>query len=181
MATKTPVGRSIRRTHLCGAGPQAPLLHFRAPFKVRQGFPKPSYSCFSHKLGTLLPHSQSSQSGGPSTRSRCPAGGRTAIGGSKAIWTSGSQRGPTALRPRASALLSPGGRASGLVILGVRKRSSTPKSPPGGAVSLARIPLWLRALATPGVLKLASREDKRAVGKQSTTWNKFPLDCVFHH
>lgn len=143
MATKTPAGRSIRRTHLCGVGRQAPSLHFRAPFKVRQGLPKPPYSCFSQKLGTFLPHSQSWQSGGPSTLSRFPAGGRTAIGGGKAIWTSGSQRGPTALRPRASALLSRGGRASRLVILGVRKRSTIPKSPPGGAVSLAWIPLWL--------------------------------------
>ena len=88
------------------AGPQAPSLHFRAPFKVRQGLPKHPYSCFSQKLGTRLPHSQSLKSGGPSTRSRCPAGGRTAIGGGRVIWTSGSQRGPTALRPRASALLS---------------------------------------------------------------------------
>ena len=65
MATKTPAGRSIRRMHLCGAGPQAPSLHFRAPFKVRQGLPKHPYSCFSQKLGTRLPHSQTSKSGGP--------------------------------------------------------------------------------------------------------------------
>ena len=35
------------------------------------------------------------------------------------------------------------GRAFRLAILGVRKRSTTPKSPPGGAVSLAWIPLRL--------------------------------------
>ncbi|KAJ8794443.1 hypothetical protein J1605_018896 [Eschrichtius robustus] len=33
MAIGTPEGRSSRRTHLCGARPQAPMLHFRAPFK----------------------------------------------------------------------------------------------------------------------------------------------------
>ncbi|CAM9816598.1 unnamed protein product [Rangifer tarandus platyrhynchus] len=101
MATKTPVGRSIRRTHLCGAGPQAPSLHFRAPFKPEAGQP----SVRQGHLDVWVP----ARPNRLETSRLCPA--------------------------------EPGRSRSGLVILGVRKRSSTPKSPPGGAVSLARIPL----------------------------------------
>ena len=58
MAIGTPEGRSSRRTHLCGARPQAPTLHFRAPFKVSQGLPKSPCARFCPKLWALPPLSE---------------------------------------------------------------------------------------------------------------------------